>query len=242
MDEPGPTKPRRRVRRYRRGVKMKRVVLVIGIFCLIAGLVWMPVALVLETSLILPWTYLGASVVLLVWRAILEGMGWLRRRRRRHVGMAPVSARGGFALLLALLLMACLTAIAFQSQVFARLALRQSQAELSRAETRIAAANSAWHAVRSVANARSAGRDATAANPALETIESGPSGFNARASIMETNLSVLPAVLQGAGREGAGRVYAIRAVAGSEAASHEIRAWVWRGGRGDVRLLAWVED
>jgi len=234
---------RRRGRQRRQRKKLKFLFLLFGTLsiCVSGGL--FVLALFHGTpelrSLALAYLALGAGLLAL--RGLAELYGLLRRLFGGSDNPGHAHSEG-FALIMVLVLLSCLTVVAMQVQVQARLALRRAQQLSSRAQLRAAATDRAWDAIRRLATASARGAIAGTGLSAESPNQTDPSGIETQVSLSETNFAALPYGLATARQPIAGRLWMVDAAARREEARNAVRGLVQVSAPGDVRIVLWVED
>ena len=234
---------RRRGRQRRQRKKLKFLLLLFGTLCICVSGGLFVLALLHGTPELrsLALAYLGLGAGLLALRGLAELFGLLRHLMRRE-GRTGEAHSGGFALIMVLVLLSCLTVVAMQVQVHARLALRRAHQLSSLAQLRAAATDGAWEAIRRLATASARGPAAGTGLSAESPEQADPAGIETRVSLSETNSAALPYGLAAARQPPAGRLWVVEATARREEARSAVRGLVQVGAPGDVRIVMWVED
>jgi len=147
----------------------------------------------------------------------------------------PSSNRGGFALLMVLLLLALLSGAVLQSLVFARVTLRAGDERQTRLALRAALLDSVWNALRNGMKAGSSPSEYQAFDDPL------PSGIQVHTALQGLPREALPRPLQRADLPVFGQLFSVLAKAESGTIACSVRGLACRLPTGDVRVLAWVE-
>lgn len=147
----------------------------------------------------------------------------------------PSSNRGGFALLMVVLLLALLTGAVLHSQVSTRLQLRANTDRQDRLTLRSAVLDATWNALK---NGMKAGTSATE----YQTFEGQlPSGVQTKTTLQGLQREALPPPLQHPEIPVFGQLFSITTKATSARKSSLARGLACRLPTGEVRVLAWME-
>jgi hypothetical protein len=163
----------------------------------------------------------------------LAGLSELRRRRSDAVAAeeAP-EEHAGFALLVALLLLALLSGLALQALFGARVALRAEHGRVCMTTLRMAATDAAWSAL---------GRLGGAGQDGSRQVEDRvwPTGLTTKVTTRPLQATALPEGI--AKRSEPGSYFVVTAAAAVENRGVDVCSYVFQPAKGSVSVLAWVE-
>ncbi len=182
--------------------------------------------------------YLAAGALLLLLRAVLSGF-WLRLIRPKEdqeTERVTVSAQGGFALLMALALLAVTAGPCLHGALWAQQAVRAAEARCIRTALRWAATDAVAHALKILSEAP-ATWPASATERPLAAWES-PARIRATADAREITAAECAAVLP---KDFSGRLALVRGRAEQGGAPCIIYAVAAKTPK-EIRLLAWMES
>ncbi len=239
-------KVRKRRRRRSSGTwkkKVKAVLAMLAGLSLLTGLIMIALGprAGLERARSVGAGYLLAAAGFLAGYGLLEGTElvrrWLRRRNEESLESSRSASTGGFALLFVLMLLALVTTVSLQAQVYARVALRHAQVGLDHARLRLAAGDALWHA----ADAAVRGRLSNAAGSARRTESEDPSGIRTVVELTPAAPAAVPTYLHNPKAGPPTSVFDLRATARLGEAAEEVRSLIAVAPGGTVRVLAWIE-
>lgn len=227
---------RRRSHRRRSRKRLRSLLLLFAGLSLITSLILLPWAYLQGNPEMRRWglVYLGGALLCLLGYLAAGGLNSHTRNHTPEPGLAPPPS--GFALPVALLLMALLSGVVLHGLWSTQVVLRSARAHRDRTLLRLAAADAVWRTAQQLA---AGGTRSPLAGVTRE--ERLPSGISTRVMVREIERSRLPAPLVQTRTPVLGSTFTVLAQASGADTRSEVCAWLCRVPSGELRVLGWAE-